>query len=43
MPVHAQAPKIVGKMAADIILRGNHRVFSNLKRWALGIFHGLRR
>jgi hypothetical protein len=30
-------------MAAHVILRWTHRVFANLKRWALGAFHGLRR
>ena len=43
MPDHAHQPKVVGKMAAHVILRWTHRVFSNLKRWALGAFHGLRR
>jgi len=40
---HAHDPKIVGKMAAHVVLRWTHRVFSNLKRWALGTLHGLRR
>jgi predicted RNA-binding Zn-ribbon protein involved in translation (DUF1610 family) len=43
LPDHAHEPKVVGKMAAHVILRWTHRVFSNLKRWALGTFHGLRR
>lgn len=43
LPDHVHEPKVVGKMAAHIILRWTHRVFSNLKRWALGTFHGLRR
>jgi len=43
MPDHAHQPEVVGKMAAHVILRWTHRVFSNLKRWALGAFHGLRR
>jgi hypothetical protein len=30
-------------MAAHIILPWAHRVFSNLKVWALGVYHGLRR
>ena len=25
------------------MLKWTHRVFANLKRWALGVFHGLRR
>jgi transposase-like protein len=36
-------PRVVGKMAAHIVLPWAHRVFSNLKVWALGVYHGLRR
>jgi transposase-like protein len=36
-------PHIVGPMAAHIVLPAIHRVFSNLKTWALGVYHGLRR
>ena len=36
-------PHIVGPMAAHIILPAIHRVFSNLKTWALGVYHGVRR
>lgn len=36
-------PHVVGKMAAHIVLPWVHRVFSNLKIWALGVYHGLRR
>jgi transposase-like protein len=36
-------PHIVGPMAAHIVLPSIHRVFSNLKTWALGVYHGLRR
>lgn len=34
--------KIVGTMAAHVVLAWTHRVFANLKRWGLGIFHGFR-
>lgn len=34
---------VVGTMAAHVVLPGIHRVFSNLKTWALGVYHGLRR
>ena len=34
---------VVGNMAAHIVLPWIHRVFSNLKTWALGVYHGLRR
>jgi predicted RNA-binding Zn-ribbon protein involved in translation (DUF1610 family) len=43
LPDHVHDAKTVGRMAAHIVLKWTHRVFSNLKRWALGTFHGLRR
>jgi transposase-like protein len=36
-------PRIVGKMAAHIVLPWIHRAFSLMKRWSLGTYHGLRR
>jgi ISXO2-like transposase domain len=36
-------PRVVGKMAAHIVLPWAHRIFSNFKVWALGVYHGLRR
>jgi ISXO2-like transposase domain/Transposase zinc-ribbon domain len=36
-------PHVVGSMAAHVVLPWTHRVFANLKRWALGVYHGLRR
>ena len=33
----------VGAMAAHIALPWTHRLFSNLKRWGLGVYHGLRK
>jgi hypothetical protein len=33
----------VGPMAAHVVLPWTHRLFSNLKRWGLGVYHGLRR
>ena len=35
-------PHVVGSMAAHIVLPWTHRVFANLKTWALGVYHGLR-
>jgi transposase-like protein len=35
--------KLVGPMAAHLVLPWVHRVFANAKRWALGVYHGLRR
>ena len=40
---HDHQPKVVGATPAHLVLIWIHRVFSNLKRWALGTFHGLRR
>jgi hypothetical protein len=34
--------KVVGKMAAHIVLPWIHRVFANFKRWALGTYQGVR-
>jgi transposase-like protein len=34
--------RVVGKMAAHVILRWIHRVFSLVKRWGMGTFHGFR-
>lgn len=36
-------PHVVGAMAAHVVLPWVHRVISNLKTWALGVYHGLRR
>jgi predicted RNA-binding Zn-ribbon protein involved in translation (DUF1610 family) len=36
-------PRVVGKMAGHVVLPWIHRVFSLMKRWGLGTYHGLRR
>ena len=36
-------PKVVGAMAAHVLLPWIHRVFANFKRWALGTYHGVRK
>jgi ISXO2-like transposase domain len=36
-------PKVVGPMAAHLVLPRVHRVFATAKRWGLGVCHGLRR
>jgi len=41
-PDQVHDAKSVGRMAAHIVLKSTHRTFSNLKRGALGTFHGLR-
>ena len=33
----------LGPMAAHVALPWIHRLFSNLKRWGLGVYHGLRK
>lgn len=43
IPGFKHEPHVVGKMAAHIVLPWVHRVVSNLKTWALGVYHGLRR
>lgn len=35
--------KVLGRMAAHVVLPWAHRVFSLLKRWGTGTFHGFRR
>jgi predicted RNA-binding Zn-ribbon protein involved in translation (DUF1610 family) len=41
-PVRAHRRRKVGPMAAHLVLPWIHRAFSNLKRWAMGTYHGLR-
>ena len=36
-------PRVVGKMAGHVVLPWIDRVFSLMKRWGLGTYHGLRR
>lgn len=43
MAERTHKPKVVGAMAAHVLLPWIHRVFSNLKRLALGVYHGFRR
>ena len=35
-------PRIIGETPAHQVLPWVHRVFANAKRWALGVYHGLR-
>ncbi len=42
MPNNTHEPKVVSGRKAHEILHWVHRVFSNLKRWAKGVFHGFR-
>ena len=41
-PNVSHEPHVIGPMAAHIVLPWVHRIFSNLKTWALGVYHGLR-
>ena len=36
-------PRVIGETPAHLVLPWVHRVFANAKRWALGVYHGLRR
>ena len=40
---YQHAPRTIGKMAAHAVMPWIHRVFANLKRMGLGVFHGFRR
>jgi hypothetical protein len=35
-------PRVIGDAPAHLVLPWVHRVFANAKRWALGVYHGLR-
>jgi ISXO2 transposase-like protein/transposase-like zinc ribbon protein len=43
VPGVAHDPHVIGKIAAHVVLPWVHRIFSNLKVWTLGVYHGLRR
>ena len=43
VPGVAHKAMTIGPMAAHVVLPWIHRLFSNLKRWGLGVYHGLRR
>jgi transposase-like protein len=40
---YTHKPIVIGTQPAHEILPWIHRVFSNLKRWSLGVYHGFRR
>jgi ISXO2-like transposase domain/Transposase zinc-ribbon domain len=40
---HPHEAKVVGSMAAHVLLPWIHRVFANLKRWGTGVLHGFRK
>lgn len=43
LPDRKHKEKVIGMMPAHIFMPWIHRVFSNLKRWTLGVYHGVRR
>ncbi len=43
IPADRHNVHVVGKTAAHLVLPWIHQVFSNLKGWARGVYHGLRR
>ena len=43
MDGYRHQPKVVGSMAAHVLMKWVHRVFSNLKRWLMGTLHGARK
>ncbi len=42
-PVEQHEPHVIGAMAAHVVLPWIHQMFSNLKGWARGVYHGLRK
>ena len=40
---YRHTPKVVGRMAAHVLLKWVHRVISNAKRWFTGTLYGVRR
>ena len=43
LPGNPHETRVVGGRKAHEVLEWTHRVISNLKRWAMGVYHGLRR
>ena len=43
LPDNPRERRLVGDRPAHEVLRWIHRVFPDLKRWAMGVYHGLRR
>jgi hypothetical protein len=43
VPVNDHDPHVIGAMAAHVVLPWIHQMFSNIKGWARGVYHGLRR
>ena len=43
VPADRHDVRVVGKTPAHLVLPWIHQIFSNLKGWARGVYHGLRR
>lgn len=43
LPARKHRERVIGTAAAHIFMPWIHRVFSNLKRWGMGVYHGFRR
>ena len=43
LPADRHDVHVVGKTPAHLVLRWIHQIFSNLKGWTRGVYHGLRR
>lgn len=43
LPEREHTERVIGPMAAHILMPWIHRVFANLKRLAMGVYHGFRR
>lgn len=43
IPHRKHASKVVGKLPAHLWFKRIHRVFSLMKRWMMGVYHGVRR
>lgn len=42
IPARKHNPKVVGDLPAHVWFKRIHRVFSLMKRWMMGVYHGLR-
>lgn len=43
VPDRQHYAKVIGNMPAHVFMPWIHRVFANLKRWGLGVYHGFRK
>ncbi len=41
VPVEPREPHVIGAMGAHVMLPRIHQVFSNLKGWVRGVYHGV--